>query len=286
LASIEGGFTSFKQASITLADDKAVQNYIEKIREEASPEVGHATEKLLLSMLAQINANSEKTLNGQDSMRVELKGLIDELHSSVKEVKAATHANTQTSADIRAATLAGEATAKAIASQVTALGTVSGNIHDEVKKAVKNTSTVTAVLVGLGVGFMAGLPTNYIYERNFSVEAMNKKADTVRKDQDKAAASAPPPPNNNKGTPLVSIPYGPFGGDPLTGKSMLDLLNDGQTVRLFKQDGSSICLKMPKPIPCIGAEVPKITPKATSAPPAHRGPKPPHRRVRHHAPGA
>jgi hypothetical protein len=224
------------------------------------------------ALLEKTHANSEKTLNGQDAMRSEFKGLIDELHDSVKAVKSATSAN--------------ETTAKAIATQVTALGTVSKDIHAEVKKAVKNTSTVTAVLVGLGVGFLAGLPANYVYERHFSVDAMNKKAEAARRDKDTAGASAPPPPGNDKGESFVALPYSGLA-DPLTGKNLMDLFNEGNTVRLLKQDGSSICLQMPKPIPCVGAEVPKQQPKAV-VPPVHpeKAMAPRHRlhHVRRHRP--
>lgn len=59
--------------------------------------------------------------------------------------------------------------------------------------------------------------------------------------------------------------------DSLSGKSLLDLLNDGQVVNLFKQDGSSICLHMPKPIPCIGAEAAPTVQKEQkeAVPPKH-----------------
>jgi len=56
--------------------------------------------------------------------------------------------------------------------------------------------------------------------------------------------------------PVLALPYGVLG-DPYSGKSMLDLLNEGHPIKLFKQDGSSVCLQMPKPIPCIGADIPK-----------------------------
>jgi hypothetical protein len=56
-------------------------------------------------------------------------------------------------------------------------------------------------------------------------------------------------------------PLPPNGGanDPLIGRSWLDMLNDGQAVKLFKQDGSSICVRMPKPLPCVGAEALPVT---------------------------
>ncbi len=59
--------------------------------------------------------------------------------------------------------------------------------------------------------------------------------------------------------------------DPFSGKSMLDLLNDGQMVKLFKQDGSSICLHMPNPIPCIGAEASSASPQKQKEAAPHRG---------------
>lgn len=46
---------------------------------------------------------------------------------------------------------------------------------------------------------------------------------------------------------------------PFTGKSMFDILNDGGTVRLFKEDGSSICLHMPKILPDVPAKEPDTT---------------------------
>lgn len=46
---------------------------------------------------------------------------------------------------------------------------------------------------------------------------------------------------------------------PFTGKSMFDILNDGGTVRLFKEDGSSICLHMPKILPDVPAKKPDTT---------------------------
>jgi len=264
---IENGKLSFSKARQLLNDEAAIGVFIEENRETL-----RASEKRTLAQITLVNrellerthANSEKTLNGQDAMRAEFKGLIDELYSSVKVVGTVTEENAQTSADIRAATAENEATAKVIATQIAALGAASEDIHAEVKKAVKNTSTATAVLVGMGVGFLAGLPTNYVYERHFSIGEMNKKADAAHKDKDTVGASAPPPPDKDAGTSLVALPYNGLV-NPLTGKSVVDLFNEGHSVKLLKQDGSSICLQMPKLIPCVGAEVPKPQPNATVA---------------------
>jgi hypothetical protein len=59
--------------------------------------------------------------------------------------------------------------------------------------------------------------------------------------------------------------------DPFSGKSMLDLLSDGQMVKLFKQDGSSICLHMLNPIPCIGAETSSAATQKQKEAAPHRG---------------
>jgi len=59
--------------------------------------------------------------------------------------------------------------------------------------------------------------------------------------------------------------------DPFSGKSLLDLLNDGRMVKLFKQDGSSICLHMPNPILCIGSEASSAVSQKQKEAVPHRG---------------
>ena len=163
----------------------------------------------------------------------------------------------------------------------------------EVSKAVKNTSTVTAVLVGLGVGFFAGLPANYIYERHLSKEALAETSQCPT-----SAICAPPPPQkkpnevqttslpNASGASLppppaaVPVEFGAYGlCHPETGITALDLLQNGRDISLLdKKMDKSVCLGMNPPLACKNAAelMPPPRNDGTVKPihPAHHGNRP------------
>jgi hypothetical protein len=170
---IETGRLTFTMARSGLADEEKISNLIERARKKIEQDKNRKYKEYddgNWELLTATSETSEKIAADQEAMRAEFKSALDKLGDKLSTLSDIT-------ADLHGASKEVAVRTDAISAASTILITSVDRVVAGVQQAVRNTSTRTAVIVGLTVGTISGIPigilSNYLYAKLTQPAAAN-----------------------------------------------------------------------------------------------------------------